>query len=131
MEKDSSDDDSVCGIVSGYVKIGDVLMKLGRSADAETAYKSALDRSNPAAAGKYLDLPALIPLRAAHAGMGEVKIASASRPADQAFFDGCKEYARAEESGTLIPTKLEFNPANFPAFPGGTPPKECNRLHAQ
>jgi non-specific serine/threonine protein kinase/serine/threonine-protein kinase len=117
---DASNDDAVCGIVTAYVRRGDSLVKLGRIAEAETAYTSAISKSDPAVAIRHADLPAMLAIAAAHAGLANLKFASASVARNPAERDserrqGCKEAASAHEISTMIPVAFAFNPVNFPA----------------
>jgi len=120
LADNGGNDDAICGIMTAYVRIGDILATLARTADAETAYRSALSKSNADVAIKYADLPVLLVLAAAHAGLGNLKFASASvvkNPAEQDTLrrDGCDEYAEARNFNKHIPVPFAFSPVNFPA----------------
>jgi non-specific serine/threonine protein kinase/serine/threonine-protein kinase len=120
LATEPENDDAICGIMTAYVRIGDALVKLGRTSDAEAAYRSALSKSNPALAIKHADLPALLVLAGAHAGLGSLKFTSASAIQNSAGQDtlrrqGCDEYVEARNFNRFIPVPFAFNPANFPA----------------
>jgi eukaryotic-like serine/threonine-protein kinase len=126
MAQDASNDDAICGIMTAYVRIGDSLANLGRPAEAETAYKTALAKIDPATAVKHADLPALLPLAAVHAGLGNLKLAAASRshaPADEEGLrrQGCDESTESQKIRKLIPTAFAFNPVSFPVVPVKSP----------
>jgi non-specific serine/threonine protein kinase/serine/threonine-protein kinase len=113
-------DDAICGIMTAYIRTGDILLKLARTADAEAAYRSALAKSAPASAINNADLPALLLLAAAHAGLGNLKFASAAvihNPAEQDALrrHGCDEYSEARNFKQHIPVSFAFSPVNFPA----------------
>jgi tetratricopeptide (TPR) repeat protein len=120
LADNGGNDDAICGIMTAYVRSGDILVTLGRAADAEVAYRSALSKANPAFAIKYADLPVLLVIAAAHAGLGNLKFASASAvksPAEQDALrrHGCDEYSEARNFNKHIPVPFAFSPVNFPA----------------
>ena len=122
LAQDASNDDAICGIMTAYVRIGDALAKLVRPAEAEAAYKTALSKTDPTIAVKHADLPALLPLAAAHAGLGNLALAAASRSHDPADAEslrrhGCDESAESQKIRKLIPAALAFNPVNYPVVP--------------
>ncbi len=133
---DAANDDAICGIMTAYARMGDALAKLGRWGEAETAYKTALSKADPDVAIRKEDLPVLLPLAAAHAQLGNLKFAAASREHNDAqkgglIRQGCTEYVRARELGRRIPVEFAFNPTNFPAPPrhAAEPPQACSDPH--
>ncbi len=135
LESDVQYDDGKCGIVTDYVRIGDALVKLRRLAEAETAYRTALSKSEPGLAAKRADLPALVPIRAAHADMGDLNFVAASSVRDSTQRDrlrvqACEEYRQAREVNQLIPVAWTFNPSNFPAvlLKAADPLQGCNHV---
>ena len=134
LGQDASNDDAICGLMTANVRIGDSLLKLGRPADAEAAYRTALSKSDTALAIKRADIPALLPIAAAHAGIGDVNFASASLVKDPTERDrlraqGCEEYRQAGELNKRITVQWTFNPTNFPAVRPNPAqwPEACNR----
>jgi tetratricopeptide (TPR) repeat protein len=120
LESDASYDDAICGIMTAYVRIGDSFVKLGRLAEAEAAYKTALSKSDAAVAVKHADLPALLPIAAAHAGLSNLKLVSAARAsAEQTGLrkQSCDESFHAQKFAKLIPVAFFFNPVNYPVIP--------------
>lgn len=107
--------------MTAYVRIGDARLKLGRTAEAEAAYRIALSKSDVSVAARNGDLPALLPIAAAHARLGDLKLASISNLAlpeqDVLRREGCGEYKESEKIASLIPVAIEFNPANYPLAP--------------
>ena len=131
---DAANDDAICGFMTASVRIGDALLKLGRQAEAGAAYKAALAKSDAALAGKRQDMPALMPLAAAHAGLGDLKFAEASLARDSGERDrwraqGCEEYRQARELTKLITVPWTFNPTSFPGLRTSPAlPQACNLL---
>jgi len=140
LESDADNDDAICGSMTAYVRIGDALMKLGRPAEAEAAYSKALSlpKYEAALAIERADLPALLPMAAAHAGLGELRLAAASaihNPAEQDSLrmQGCDEMNKALDIDRHLPVAFAFNPANFPGFDRkhANWRNECNRASRQ
>jgi len=138
MGQDTSNDDAICGLMTANVRIGDSLLKLGRTDEAEAAYKAALSKLDRAVAIKRADMPALLPLAAAHAGIGDVNFASSSRVRDSAERDrlrmyACEEYRQARELSQSITVQWTFNPTSFPAVRPRIShlPQVCNLLLIQ
>lgn len=129
-----SNDDAISGIMTAYVRIGDTLVRLGRLPEAAAFFSSALSKSDPALAVRHRDLPVLIPIAAAHASLGNLKLASAAAAhgaaeQDRLLRQGCEEYAHAQEIKKLIPVAFAFNPANYPAPElKAEAPQACNHL---
>lgn len=121
LKSDSSNDDAVSGIITAQVRIGDSLLKLGRRSEAEAAYRMALSSSDAAVAKRNDDFPALLPTAAAHAGLGNLKLASVTThtPLEQSALrrEGCREVRESERIAKLIPVAFSFNPVNYPLVP--------------
>jgi tetratricopeptide (TPR) repeat protein len=135
LESDMQYSDGICGIITDYVRIGDVLVKLERRSEAETAFRTAFARSDPALAAKRADLSALAPIAAAHAEIAHLRFSFASTARDPAQRDrlqaqACEEYHQAHEVNQLIPVAWTFNPGNFPVVyrKEANPPPECNHV---
>lgn len=135
LASDADNDDAICGIMTAYVRTGDALSKLGRAADAEAAYRTALSKSNPDLAIKHANLPALLVLGAGHVGLGNLKFSSAKlvhSPAEQNTLhrQGCDEYVAGRNFDQLIPVPFAFSPVNFPAPQITIPdlPQACRHL---
>jgi tetratricopeptide (TPR) repeat protein len=128
----ATNDDAICGFMTASVRMGDALLKLRRRAEAGTAYKAALAKLDAALAGKRQDMPALMPLAAAHSGLGDLQFAQASPAQNSGELDrlplqGCEEYRQARELNKLITVSWTFNPTNFPGFRTGPAlPQACN-----
>ena len=120
LATDAENDDAICGIMTAYVRSGDTLAKLGRPAEAEAAYRSALSKSNADLTIRNADLPHLLVLAAAHERLGDLKFASASlvqNPAEQVALrqQGCDEYYGGRHFNNLVPVPFAFSPVNYPA----------------
>jgi non-specific serine/threonine protein kinase/serine/threonine-protein kinase len=120
LADNGDNDDAICGIMTAYIRTGDILLRLGRAAEAEAAYQSALSKSKADLAIKHADFPALLVIAAAHAALGNLKFASASvvkNPAEQDALrrHGCDEYSEARNFNKQIPVSFAFSPVNFPA----------------
>ncbi|KAA6459136.1 hypothetical protein DYQ86_17890 [Acidobacteria bacterium AB60] len=134
LVKDSADRDTQCGIVTVNSRIGDTLLKLGRADEAETAYKAALSKLDQESAMQHSDMPSLLALRAAHHGMAEYWIFSASQhagPRNQLLAKSCEELSRAEKLNELISFTLVFNPANFPLIRDSRTATSCPPTRAR
>jgi hypothetical protein len=125
-------------MVTDLVRKGDVLLRLRRFPEAEAAYSAALSKSDPDAAKKHEDFPALAPIAAAHAGIADLHLSAASTARDSAERDrlraqACEAYRQAGELNKLIPAAWTFNPSNFPAVHRKTPdsPQVCDTLSAR
>ncbi|HVU45111.1 MAG TPA: protein kinase [Terracidiphilus sp.] len=122
LEGDVQYDDGRCGIVTDYVKIGDALFKERHFSEAESAYQAALSKSDMSFAKQHSDLPALLPISAAHFGLGDLHFVAASlerNPVKQEHLHGeaCDEYFAGQEiSNTAIAPPLALSSSNFPAF---------------
>ena len=135
LAADAGNDDAICGIMTAYVRTGDVLARLGRTADAEAAYRSALSEFDADLAIKHADLPALLVLAAAHVSLGNLRFASAFAahdPAEQKTLRqrGCDEYSEGRTFNKLIPVSFAFSPVNIPAPRASiaAPPHACDHL---
>jgi tetratricopeptide (TPR) repeat protein len=133
LQAEGGNDDAICGIMTAYVRMGDAFLKLGRLGEAQAAYKTALSKYDAGAAIKRANFPALLPLAAAHAGLGELNFTTASTTKDTARQDalrkrGCDELAAMIEINKVIPVAFSFSPANFPAFErnAASQLQECN-----
>ena len=119
LGQDASNDDAICGIMTAYVRIGDSLAKLHRAPEAEAAYRTSLSKADTTVAERHGDVPVLLPIAAAHAGLGNLKLAIASgahTPAEQdrQRKQACDELREAGSIGSLVPVTFAINPANFP-----------------
>ena len=131
LESDALYDDAICGIMTAHVRIGDSLMKLGRLAEAEAAYKTALSKSEASVAVKHLDLPVLLPVIAAHSGLSNLYLVSAAHvSAEQTGRkkQSCDEYFEAQKFARLIPVRFAINPVNYPVVPvTGQQSQSCSK----
>lgn len=135
LESDVQYDDGRCGIVTDYVRMGDALLKLRRSGEAENAYMSALAKSDVNGATLHNDLPALLPIAAAHARIGDLRTEaaiSARSPQEQERLQdqACLEFLAGDAiSNKFRALSVVLSSSNFPALNSKTviPPKKCER----
>jgi eukaryotic-like serine/threonine-protein kinase len=130
IEKDAQYDDARCGIAADYVRMGDVLIKLNRWQDAAAAYKKALQKADLAFSLAHKDVPALYPIADAHAGMGDLAVAMASKsrdPNQRAGYrnDACSSYQQSVDTWHQIAQPARFSPSHFPT---GDPRSVSKRL---
>ncbi len=69
----------LCELSAGLVKTGNVLARLGKDAEAESAYRKALEILGPVTPDKYRNVPAQYVIADAYAGLGDRAAALAQR----------------------------------------------------
>ncbi len=134
LESDVQYDDGRCGIVTDYVKIGDALLRQRRFPEAEAAYKTAISKSDLDTATRHADLPALLPIAAAHSGIGDLRFATASSIHDpqqrqSLQQQGCDAYRVSQQIGSKLNSlSSALSSSNFPGFRLKTAalPPECS-----
>ncbi len=117
LEKDVQYDDGRCGIVTGYVLIGNSYRELNRVTEAESAYKTALSRAT-----SQNNLPTLLATAAAYAAMANLRMMSASNahgPEERTRLqrEACAAYAQGVELQHRIPVNVTFSSSGFPIPP--------------
>ena len=101
---------------------GDTYLKMNKFSEAETAYKTALAKSNLEFAKEHEDLPALYPIAGSYAGLANVRMASAARTRgseerDRLRNEACAAFASEVEVQRHIPNMAFLSPTNFPVVP--------------
>jgi tetratricopeptide (TPR) repeat protein len=106
--------------------MGDTYLKMNRLSDAESAYRAALKKSNPAFATAHEDLPALYAIAGAYSSMGNLQlaIAATSRSSDErerVRKASCAAFANSSEIQRQTPAVVSFSPSDFPLTPFKVP----------
>jgi non-specific serine/threonine protein kinase/serine/threonine-protein kinase len=119
VEKDVAYDDGRAGIVIDYVRIGDALLKMKRTAEAEEACKKALAKSDLASAVAHNDVPRLQSIAGAYAGFGGLRMEMAAQdpdPEDASRLrnEACSAYQQSNEVQKHLPLSVRFSSSDFP-----------------
>jgi len=120
IDKDVPYDDGRCGMAADYSRIGDILTKLSRLAEAEAAYNKALEVARPQFSIAHQDIPALYPLADAQFGLGEVLMAKARKTSDhmervRLEIKSCATYQQSLNTWNRVPHLSRFNPNYYPS----------------
>jgi len=113
---ESNFDDARCDLAMVETKIGNVLLKLGRVAEAKARYEKALATAKLQTSLEHKDIPALYAAAEATAGLGDLAMFEAHRAPDAAmrsklWNDSCAWYERSLNVWKQIsnPSKLSGN----------------------
>jgi tetratricopeptide (TPR) repeat protein len=119
LEKNVQYADGRCGIVTGYTLAGDALLPLNRTADAETALRTAMSKSDLAPAIAHNDVPALYAIAGAYAAFGHLRMAMAGtspgrEDAARLRNEACGAYQHSDEIQKRIMAPLRLSSSDFP-----------------
>jgi tetratricopeptide (TPR) repeat protein len=119
LEKDVPYDDGRCGIVTGYIRAGDALLQMRRTAEAEEAYRKALAKSDLASAMTHNDAPALQSIAGAYAALGSLRLTMAAQsrnPADASRWhsEACGAWQQGSEIRKRLISPPRFSASDFP-----------------
>ena len=118
--KDAQYDDARCGVAADYARIGDALLRLNRLEEAGRAYARALAAANEPFSLAHGDVPALYPIAAAQAGIGDLAMALAHRSPGRTervrhLAEACASYQQSIDTWRRIGQPALFSPSQFPA----------------
>ena len=108
----------LCELGVGLVKTGNALVQLKKGAEAETAYRKALEILGPVTAPRYRNVPALHVIADAYAGLGDrsAALAEGTRDGEQRLLLWQQSRAAYEDSLAArrqIPEASSISPAGF------------------
>jgi eukaryotic-like serine/threonine-protein kinase len=105
---------------AGLVRVGDTLSRLGKVAEAQTAYRKAIEILDPVTPARYRNVPALYVVADAYAGLGDRSAALAQQARDdpervRLWDESRSAYESSLAAWRQIPDPWWISPAGFAA----------------